>query len=74
LNDEHIYTSEGDETGGRGFNVVALEPRTHNVLIKSSYDTSTSVKQSRRLARDLNALASGTIVMIAVKEDAVQSL
>jgi hypothetical protein len=55
-------------------NVLALEPRTHNILIKRAYDTSTSVRQSRQLGRDLKSLAQGTIVMVAVKEDAVLSL
>ena len=48
-----------DETGSRGMNIVALEPRTHNVLIKRAYDTSTQKSESRRLARDLESLASG---------------
>lgn len=52
-------------------NIVAIEPRTHNVLIKRVYDTSTSERASRQLARDLNNLASGTIVLAAVKEDGV---
>ena len=55
-------------------NVLAIEPRTHNVLIKRAYDTSTSTRASRQLARDLNNLARGTIVMAAVKEDAVGSM
>lgn len=55
-------------------NVLAIEPRTHNILIKRAYDTSTSGRQSRQLGRDLQSLAQGTIVMVAVKEDAVLSL
>jgi hypothetical protein len=55
-------------------NVLALEPRTHNILIKRAYDTSTSARESKRLVRDLNSLASGTIVMVAVRVDAVGKL
>jgi len=55
-------------------NVVAIEPRTHNVIIKRAYDTSSSVRQSRQLSRDLKNLAKGTIIMAAVKEDAAESL
>jgi hypothetical protein len=70
-----VYTTSKETgTGSRGFNIVAVEPRTHNILIKRAYDTSTSKIASRRLARDLNSLASGTIVMAAVKEDGVGML
>lgn len=55
-------------------NVVALEPRTHNVLIKKVYNTSESKKASRALAKNLKSLAQGTIIMIAVKEDAVSNV
>jgi hypothetical protein len=55
-------------------NVVAIEPRTHNVLIKKVYDTSSSAKESLQLGRDLKHLATGTILMVAVKEDAVGKL
>jgi hypothetical protein len=55
-------------------NVIAIEPRTHNILIKKAYNTSESKRDSRQLGRDLRSLASGTIVMVAVKEDAVGSL
>lgn len=41
LNDEPVNTCS-DENGCRGMNVVALEPRTHNVLIKRAYNTSDS--------------------------------
>jgi len=37
INDEQIMTSS-DKTGARGMNVVVLEPRTHNILIKRAYD------------------------------------
>ena len=55
-------------------NVLAIEPRTHNVLIKRAYDTSESKEASRQLGRDLRSLASGTIVMVAVRDDAVGAL
>jgi hypothetical protein len=57
-----------------GMNIVAIESRTHNILIKRSYDTSKSAKQSRALARDLRSLPSGTIVMAAVRGDAVEAM
>jgi len=75
INDEQIVTDPNDpENGGRGFNIVAVESRTHNVLIKRVYDTSTKAADSRQLARDLYALPAGTIIMAAVKEDASQAL
>jgi hypothetical protein len=50
-------------------NVVAIESRTHNILIKRAYNTADHNRESKRLARDLNSLSDGTSVMIAVKED-----
>jgi len=63
-----------DGTGARGINVIAIEPRTHNILVKRAYNTADSVGESRQLARDLRALAPATILLVAVKEDAIGSI
>jgi hypothetical protein len=73
INNEKILTGK-TETGSKGMNVLAVESRTHNVLIKKAYNTSESKKDSRQLARDLKNLPNGTIVMVAVKEDAVGAI
>ena len=46
INDEQIFTAK-DETGGRGINIIAIEPRTHNVLIKRAYNTADSERESK---------------------------
>lgn len=55
-------------------NVVAIEPRTHNVIISRAYDTSKSMNESKAMYRDLSKLKSGTIIMVAIKEDGARDL
>jgi len=55
-------------------NVVAIEPRTHNIIINKAYDTSKSASQSKQMYRDLKSLGTGTIILVSVKEDGVGAL
>lgn len=56
--------------GGRGLNVVCLSARTHKVILNKSYDTHGSSSNSNRCRNDLKRLGLGTIVIVAVKDEA----
>jgi hypothetical protein len=58
----------------RGYNVVALEPATGQVLWSDAFDTHASEAESRRLAEALGRVRTGTVVVAAVKDEASQSL
>ncbi|PYM54375.1 MAG: hypothetical protein DMD79_24705 [Candidatus Rokuibacteriota bacterium] len=58
----------------RGYNVVAIEPATGDVLLAEVFDTHASTLESPRLAAALARLPSGTIVAAAVREDAADKL
>jgi len=59
-------------------NVLIVESRTHNVIHKKSYDTGWSYdkpgdrtkKASKQIIKDYKKVPAGSIIMIAVMEDA----
>ena len=51
-------------------NLVALNPANHNVMIAKAYDTYGRTEASSDLARDLNGLRRGSIVVVSVKDSA----
>jgi hypothetical protein len=53
----------------RGYNVVALEPRAGTLLWAESFDTFRGHSESRRMARWIEPLPAGTLVIAAVKTD-----
>ena len=58
----------------RGYNVVAIDPATGDVLLADVFDTHASTLDSRRLAGAIAGLPSGAIVAAAVREDAAEKL
>jgi hypothetical protein len=58
----------------RGYNVVAIEPLTGDVLWADVFDTHASTLESRRLADAVAGLAPGVIVAAAVREEAADKL
>jgi len=53
---------------------VVVEPRTHNVIHQKAYDTSKDRRAAKRMAHDYNKLPKGSIIMVAVKEEASAKL
>lgn len=61
---------------GRGINVVTLDPATHEVLSKNTYDTfaENKARENARMASDLGDLPDGRIVMMAVMDTGLDGL
>jgi hypothetical protein len=55
-------------------NVIAVEPRTHNVIIKKSYNTHENAKDSKEMIKDLKKLPDGTVIVAAIKQDGFEAL
>jgi Interleukin-like EMT inducer len=53
----------------RGYNVLALQPRTGTLLWGESFDTFQTEAESRRMGRRIDALPAGTLVVATVKTD-----
>jgi Interleukin-like EMT inducer len=60
--------------GRRGYNVVAIDPRSGDVIWTDLFDTLVSPGESDRLARSIEGLPAGTIVAVAVKDEASGAL
>lgn len=58
----------------RGYNLVALDPKTGALLGRESFDTFLEREASARLAAFIDQLAPGTIVVAAVKDEAAGQL
>jgi hypothetical protein len=58
----------------RGYNVVAIDPISGDVLWSDLFDTLVASSESGRLAAAINQLPTGTIVAVAVKDEASHSL
>lgn len=58
----------------RGYNLVALEPTSGRIVLSASYDTFADSNASARLAQAIADLPVGTIVALAVKDDASAKL
>jgi len=74
LNGKIIKTSLKSDNGSRGMNVVAIEPRTHNIVLKKSYDTYGSNGASNEMLKDLKELAKGTVIVIGIKDEGTRKL
>lgn len=71
----HIYINgEEHSPNGRGYNLVALEPRSGIVLGADRFDTHLDPQASSRLADFVNSLPPGTIVALAAMDEASLNL
>ena len=55
---------------GRGINVVAFSKLNAHILARKVFETGKSVKEAEKMARFLESLPFGTVVLGAVKDDA----
>jgi hypothetical protein len=53
----------------RGYNLVALEPESGRLLGSENFDTFLAAEESARMARFVDALPDGAVVVAAVKHD-----
>ena len=58
----------------RGYNLVAIDAATGHVLWSDAFDTFVSPGEARRLAEAVERLPAGTIVAVAVKDEASGAL
>ncbi len=58
----------------RGYNLVAIDPASGDILWHDLFDTLVSPGESRRLAEAVGRLRAGTIVAVAVKDEASGAL
>lgn len=56
--------------GGRGMAVVGIEGR--NVVLRDTYDTYASAAESKRFAEDIRQIPYGTLILVAVNEEATR--
>ena len=61
-----------DVPNGRGMNLVAIDPRSGQVLFGASYDTYGDFYATSACAAKLESLKDGTIVLLAVKDEGSQ--
>jgi hypothetical protein len=59
---------------GRGINVVIVDAASQKVLSKDTYDTFEKPQDTAQLAKDLNALPEGRIVLMAVMDTGLETL
>ena len=62
------------EKGGRGLNVVALDPFKHEVLAVTNYDTMVNGNASKRFVKDFKKLPAGAVIVIGIREDGSKML
>ena len=71
----HIYLNGWnvslEETG---YNMVALDPKTGVILDRRNFDTFASEAESRAMAAWVDSLADGTLVVVAVRDEASLNL
>jgi hypothetical protein len=79
----HVYLNGRDQAlGGRGFNLVVIDPADGTVAARATFDTHLDPAASARLARFIAGIPEGSIVAVAVADegsrllgdDAVQAL
>jgi hypothetical protein len=58
----------------RGYNLVAIDPASGDVLWSDLFDTLVSPGESHRLAEAIGRLPAGTIVAVSVKDEASGAL
>jgi hypothetical protein len=62
------------ENGGRGLNVIALEPFKHEVILNAKYDTYGDENASKKFVKDFSKLPKASVIVIGVKEEASKQL
>ena len=72
LDDREFFTNNGSY--GRGLNVVAFSGQTNQLVETGQFDTHGDYNQSSNFVEFLNKLANGTVVAIAVYDEATSSL
>ena len=60
--------------GRRGYNLTLLDPKTGKVLDKTGFDTYANVYEAQKLARYIESIPEGTIVLVATKGEAARHL
>ncbi len=61
-------------SGGRGHNLVVLDPRTGGVLDKRHFDTYESAAQADSMAAYVERLPVGTVVLVAIADEGTVSM
>ena len=57
---------------GRGMNVVAVSQMNAHILMRKQFDIAKSAMEAEKMAKFLDSLPFGTVVLGAVKDDAYQ--
>ncbi len=76
----YMNTVEDDGTrhnvsyGRRGYNFTLIDPRTGKVLDKTGFDTYANEYEAQKMARYIESIPEGTIVLVATKGDAARHL
>jgi hypothetical protein len=74
-NDGSIYVNaEQRAVNLRGYNLVAIDPNTRELLWSQVFDTFLSPTESTRLVKAIELLPAGTVVAAAVKDEASRLL
>jgi len=62
------------EKSKRGFNVVALDAKTHKLIMNNVYDTYKDISASAKFISDFNNLPTATVIAVAVKDEGSKRL
>jgi hypothetical protein len=68
-NGQTLFSAGGGAGGGRGINLVALDPHTGALLLARNYDTWSDHTRFGDVARDVAAVPNGAIVMVTVGDE-----
>lgn len=60
--------------GRRGYNLTLIDPETGNVVDKTGFDTYANAYEAQKMARYIESIPEGTIVLVATKGDAARHL
>ncbi len=60
--------------GRRGYNLTLLDPQTGRVIDKTGFDTYANAYEAQSMARYIESIPAGTIVLVATKGDAARHL
>ncbi len=67
----HIYLNGWNVSlEGTGYNMVALDPKTGTILDRRTFNTFESAAASRAMAAWVDSLSAGTLVVVAVRDEA----
>lgn len=69
------YDMDRSHSNRRGINIAVVDPTSHRIVKTSVYDTWTDKPGANAMLKhDLDGLAEGTIVLVAVKETGMHRL